>query len=97
MKKPTTPERDQLQAIFDAVDELSQENHGDILIFMSGQREIQEYRRCAEQAKSASYRNLAAYARLSNSEQNRVFQSHSGRRIVLATNVAETSLTIAGY
>ncbi len=62
---------------------------------MSGERSPR-YRRCAEQAKSAAAEILPLYARLSNSEQNRVFQSHSGRRIVLATNVAETSLTVPG-
>ncbi|UTM55910.1 ATP-dependent RNA helicase HrpA [Photobacterium sp. CCB-ST2H9] len=89
-------DRDQLQAIFDAVDELCDEGMGDILIFMNGEREIRDT------ADALSKRNLKhteivpLYARLSASEQNRVFQSHSGRRIVLSTNVAETSLTVPG-
>ncbi len=89
-------ERDQLQAIFDAVDELSQESHGDILIFMSGEREIRDTADALNKLNLRHTEILPLYARLSNSEQNRVFQSHSGRRIVLATNVAETSLTVPG-
>lgn len=88
-------ERDQLQAIFDAVDELSQESHGDILIFMSGEREIRDTADALNKLNLRHTEILPLYARL-NSEQNRVFQSHSGRRIVLATNVAETSLTVPG-
>ncbi|WP_114195164.1 ATP-dependent RNA helicase HrpA [Edaphovirga cremea] len=89
-------DRDQLQAIFDAVDELGHESPGDILIFMSGEREIRD---TADALTKQNLRNteiLPLYARLSNSEQNRVFQSHTSRRIVLATNVAETSLTVPG-
>lgn len=89
-------ERDQLQAIFDAVDELSQESPGDILIFMSGEREIRDTADALNKLNLRHTEILPLYARLSNSEQNRVFQSHSGRCIVLATNVAETSLTVPG-
>lgn len=89
-------ERDQLQAIFDAVDELSHEAPGDILVFMSGEREIRDTYDGLVKRNLAHTEILPLYARLSNSEQNRVFQSHSGRRIVLATNVAETSLTVPG-
>jgi len=89
-------ERDQLQAIFDAVDELGQESAGDILIFMSGEREIRDTADALAKRNLAHTEILPLYARLSNSEQNRVFQSHVGRRIVLATNVAETSLTVPG-
>lgn len=89
-------ERDQLQAIFDAVDELSRGSHGDILIFMSGEREIRDTADALNKLNLRHTEILPLYARLSNSEQNRVFQSHSGRRIVLATNVAETSLTVPG-
>ncbi len=81
-------ERDQLQAIFDAVDQLSQESPGDILIFTQRRAGNSRYRRCAEQAKSASYRNLAALCAAFEQRTSGVFQSHSGRRIVLATNVA---------
>lgn len=89
-------ERDQLQAIFDAVDELGQESPGDILIFMSGEREIRDTADGLSRLNLRHTEILPLYARLSNSEQNRVFQPHTGRRIVLATNVAETSLTVPG-
>ncbi|TWD83945.1 ATP-dependent helicase HrpA [Kribbella amoyensis] len=100
---PATLERDQTQAILDAVDELSLEAPGDILVFLSGEREIRDTadalndKFAAQRGRpGASVEVLPLYARLSNAEQHRVFQSHSGRRIVLATNVAETSLTVPG-
>ncbi len=83
-------------AICDAVDELSLEPPGDILVFLSGEREIRD---AADALTKRQYRNteiLPLYARLSTAEQHKVFQSHRGRRIVLATNVAETSLTVPG-
>ncbi|MEG9414334.1 ATP-dependent RNA helicase HrpA [Vibrio cholerae] len=89
-------DRDQLEGIFQAVDELCDEGLGDILIFMNGEREIRDT------ADALSKRNLRdteivpLYARLSAGEQNKIFQPHAGRRIVLATNVAETSLTVPG-
>ncbi|ENL3531796.1 ATP-dependent RNA helicase HrpA [Vibrio cholerae] len=89
-------DRDQLEGIFQAVDELCDEGLGDILIFMNGEREI------LDTADALSKRNLRdteivpLYARLSAGEQNKIFQPHAGRRIVLATNVAETSLTVPG-
>ena len=89
-------DRDQVDAIRDAVDELSHEGSGDVLVFLSGEREIRE---TSEALASANLRNteiLPLYARLSVAEQHRVFASHTGRRIVLATNVAETSLTVPG-
>ncbi|XUK73906.1 ATP-dependent RNA helicase HrpA [Erwinia rhapontici] len=89
-------DRDQLQAIFDAVDELGRESRGDILIFMSGEREIRDTADALMKRDLPHTEVLPLYARLSNAEQNRVFQSHVGRRIVLATNVAETSLTVPG-
>ncbi|WP_067701675.1 ATP-dependent RNA helicase HrpA [Erwinia sp. ErVv1] len=89
-------ERDQLQAIFDAVDELGQLSRGDILIFMSGEREIRDTADALNRRDLPHTEILPLFARLSNAEQNRVFQSHTGRRIVLATNVAETSLTVPG-
>ena len=84
------------EGIFAAVDELIQEGPGDILIFMNGEREIRD---TAEQLNRRQYRDtevLPLYARLSYGEQSKVFNSHTGRRIVLATNVAETSLTVPG-
>ncbi|WP_407083219.1 ATP-dependent RNA helicase HrpA [Photobacterium leiognathi] len=89
-------DRDQLDAIFDAVDELCDEGDGDILIFMNGEREIRDTADALEKRKLRNTEILPLYARLSAGEQNRVFQSHSGRRIVLSTNVAETSLTVPG-
>ncbi len=89
-------DQDQLDAIIDAVNELSRESAGDILVFLSGERDIRD---TAEGLKRQQWRNteiLPLYSRLSNAEQNRIFAPHSGRRIVLATNVAETSLTVPG-
>lgn len=89
-------DRDQLQAIIDAVQELSHESPGDILLFMSGEREIRDTADALKRLELRHTEILPLYARLSNSEQNRVFQPHTGRRIILATNVAETSLTVPG-
>lgn len=87
---------DQLQAIFDAVEELYREPPGDILIFLNGEREIRDTADALEKLKLPHTEVLPLYARLSAAEQNRIFQSHTGRRIILATNVAETSLTVPG-
>ncbi|GAA4576294.1 ATP-dependent RNA helicase HrpA [Planotetraspora kaengkrachanensis] len=84
---------DQTQAIVQAVDELCAEGPGDILVFLSGEREIRD---TADALKGRDEEVLPLYARLSAAEQHRVFQAHRGRRIVLATNVAETSLTVPG-
>jgi ATP-dependent helicase HrpA len=84
------------QAIVDAVDELSLIDRGDILIFLSGEREIRETAETLRKHKLSATEVLPLYARLSIEDQNRVFKSHTSRRIVLATNVAETSLTVPG-
>ena len=89
-------DRDQTQAILDAVDELSVEAPGDVLVFLSGEREIRDTAEALEKKKLRGTEVLPLYARLSAAEQKRVWSSHSGRRIVLATNVAETSLTVPG-
>ena len=95
-------DHDQLEGIFQAVDELCDEQGlGDILIFMNGEREIRD---TADALTKRAFGNrsmrdtevVPLYARLSSAEQNKIFQSHIGRRIVLATNVAETSLTVPG-
>ncbi|MEU6001606.1 MULTISPECIES: ATP-dependent RNA helicase HrpA [unclassified Streptomyces] len=89
-------DRDQITAITDAVEELQAEGKGDILVFLSGEREIRD---TADALNKKNYRFtevLPLYARLSHAEQHRVFQQHTGRRVVLATNVAETSLTVPG-
>ena len=93
--------RDQIQAISDAVEELAAEGPGDILVFLSGEREIRDTadalgKLVRNRATLRDTEILPLYARLSAAEQHRVFQPHRGRRIVLATNVAETSLTVPG-
>ncbi|MFG2668065.1 ATP-dependent RNA helicase HrpA [Streptomyces sp. NPDC048387] len=89
-------DRDQITAICDAVDELQGEGPGDILVFLSGEREIRDTADALIKKKLRFTEVLPLYARLSHAEQHRVFQPHTGRRIVLATNVAETSLTVPG-
>ncbi|HEX6361144.1 ATP-dependent RNA helicase HrpA [Actinophytocola sp.] len=90
------PDRDQTQAILDAVDELSAEGPGDVLVFLSGEREIRDTADALTALEKPGLEILPLYARLSSGEQRRVFQRHRGRRVVLATNVAETSLTVPG-
>lgn len=94
---------DPYQAIVDAVLEIDQHERktgknrgGDILVFLSGERDIREAAKRLRHADFRHYEILPFYARLSLAEQNRVFSSHKGRRIVLATNVAETSITVPG-
>ncbi|MFF8896512.1 ATP-dependent RNA helicase HrpA [Streptomyces lydicus] len=89
-------DRDQITAICDAVDELQAEGPGDILVFLSGEREIRDTADALNKKQLPRTEVLPLYARLSHAEQHRVFQRHTGRRIVLATNVAETSLTVPG-
>ncbi|MEV7146494.1 ATP-dependent RNA helicase HrpA [Streptomyces sp. NPDC093084] len=89
-------DRDQITAICDAVEELQGEGKGDILVFLSGEREIRDTADALEKKNYRFTEVLPLYARLSHAEQHRVFQPHTGRRIVLATNVAETSLTVPG-
>lgn len=89
-------DRDQLEGIFQAVDELCDEGFGDILIFMNGEREIRDTADALAKRNLRDTEIVPLYARLSAGEQNKIFQPHAGRRIVLATNVAETSLTVPG-
>ncbi|MEV5471050.1 ATP-dependent RNA helicase HrpA [Streptomyces sp. NPDC052207] len=89
-------DRDQITAITDAVEELMTEGQGDILVFLSGEREIRDTADALTRKQYRFTEILPLYARLSHAEQHRVFQPHTGRRIVLATNVAETSLTVPG-
>ncbi|MEH6462465.1 MAG: ATP-dependent RNA helicase HrpA [Shewanella psychromarinicola] len=94
--RDTDVDLDVSDGIFSAVDELMAAGPGDILIFMNGEREIRD---TADLLNKQQYRDtevLPLYARLSYGEQSKVFKSHIGRRIVLATNVAETSLTVPG-
>ena len=92
----TAEERDQTQAIVDAVDELRREGPGDVLVFLSGEREIRDTADALRGHVPADTEILPLYARLSAADQHRVFAPHPGRRVVLATNVAETSLTVPG-
>jgi ATP-dependent helicase HrpA len=90
-----TETRDEIEAIVDAVGELEAEPPGDVLVFLSGEREIRD----TAEALAGSLKHtevLPLYARLPTAEQQKVFAPHTGRRIVLATNVAETSLTVPG-
>ncbi|MCC5854974.1 MAG: ATP-dependent RNA helicase HrpA [Idiomarina sp.] len=87
------------QGVISAVEELMHEGPGDILVFLSGEREIRDLADSLQDALRGHRESidiLPLYARLSNSEQNRVFQTSGRRRVVLATNVAETSLTVPG-
>ena len=99
--------RDVNEAVVEAVEELGRDpvvRNGDTLVFFSGEREIREAAKALEEASGGGhhgrtggrYEVLPLYARLAAAEQSRVFQPHQGRRIVLATNVAETSLTVPG-
>ncbi|MCK4864882.1 MAG: ATP-dependent RNA helicase HrpA [Gammaproteobacteria bacterium] len=93
--------KDQQQAILNAVDELSHEtssnkSSGDVLIFLSGERQIREAAEALRKHHPDKTEIIPLYSRLSNAEQQKVFKSHAYRRIILATNVAETSLTIPG-
>ena len=89
-------DRDQVQAISDAVVELQAEGEGDILVFLSGERDIRDTADALNKLQLRRTEVIPLYARLSSAEQHRVFQPHSERRVVLATNVAETSLTVPG-
>lgn len=90
--------RDQTEAIEDAVVELMRDTAGDILVFLPGEREIMDtsdvLRRRAEGPRGFDI--VPLFSRLSSAEQHRVFERHTRRRVVLATNVAETSLTVPG-
>jgi ATP-dependent helicase HrpA len=84
------------QAISDAAEELARGSQGDVLVFLPGEREIREAAETLRKQRPPHTEILPLFARLSAEEQERVFKPHSGRRIVLATNVAETSLTVPG-
>jgi len=100
--------KDQVTGILDAVDELLGEPSGDILIFLAGERDIRDTEAALIDHLGARYTPdgrsrtpgaievIPLYSRLSAAEQHRVFEAHQVRRIVLATNVAETSLTVPG-
>ena len=101
----TKTKKDLQQGIIDAVNELSKIDRGDILVFLSGERDIRETADALSKETESNVRGkrsldntevLPLLARLSNAEHNRIFHPSSKRRIILATNVAETSLTVPG-
>lgn len=96
IKKSRDRSNRQNSAILEAINELSREGPGDILIFFSGEREIREASEFLSRSKISQTEILPLFSRLSAKEQNRIFSAHSGRRIILSTNVAETSLTVPG-
>ncbi|PRE64229.1 ATP-dependent RNA helicase HrpA [Burkholderia multivorans] len=89
-------ERDLMDAIVDAVDELCREGSGDVLVFLPGEREIREAAEALRKHHPPHTEILPLFARLSAADQDKVFKPSNARRIVLATNVAETSLTVPG-
>ena len=89
-------EHERLDAIPDAVKELLRDGPGDVLVFLSGEREIRDAAELLSGRLRGDVEILPLYARLSHAEQQKVFQQHARRRVVLATNVAETSLTVPG-
>jgi ATP-dependent helicase HrpA len=89
-------DRDLMDAIVDAVDELCREGPGDVLVFLPGEREIRDAAEALRKHHPPHTEILPLFARLSAADQERVFRASNARRIVLATNVAETSLTVPG-
>lgn len=87
---------DTITAIGDAVRELHDEGMADVLVFQSGEREIRDTAEAIEGLNLSNTEVLPLFARLSAAEQHRVFAKHSKRRVVIATNIAETSLTVPG-
>ncbi|SOZ52674.1 ATP-dependent helicase [Cupriavidus taiwanensis] len=95
-RSPQARERDLYDGIVDAVDELCRAGPGDVLVFLPGEREIREAAEALRKHHPPHTEILPLFARLSVQEQERVFRPSNARRIVLATNVAETSLTVPG-
>lgn len=96
VKTAREAERDLMDAIVDAVDELCCEGPGDVLVFLPGEREIREAAEALRKHHPPHTEILPLFARLSAADQDKVFKASNARRIVLATNVAETSLTVPG-
>ena len=95
-RAPAQDDRDYNQALVEAVEELTQAGKEDILVFFSGERQIREAADKLSKIFHQDYDILPLYSRLSQGDQQRIFQRHTKKRIVLATNVAETSLTVPG-
>ena len=91
-----TDDKSLMNAISDACDELTREGPGDILVFLPGEREIREAAEALMRSQPPTTEILPLYARLSAAEQEKVFKTSDKRRIVLSTNVAETSITVPG-
>ncbi|MGP6172997.1 ATP-dependent RNA helicase HrpA [Corynebacterium sp. A21] len=89
-------DQDPLDGLCDAIEELMAEGSGDILCFFPGERDIRDAMEAIEGRRWRGVQVAPLFGRLSNEEQHRVFSPHSGRRIVLSTNIAETSLTVPG-
>ncbi len=94
--EPEDGDYDLNEAISDAADELARQGEGDVLVFLPGEREIREAAETLKKRHPPHTEIMPLFARLSAEEQERIFKPHGGRRIVLATNVAETSLTVPG-
>lgn len=91
-----TVERDPMDALCDAVAELLHEGSGDILVFLSGEQEIRDAEEAISGRKFRGLEVFPLFSRLSAADQNKAFRKHSKRRVVLATNIAETSVTVPG-
>ncbi|QPK78342.1 ATP-dependent RNA helicase HrpA [Corynebacterium lizhenjunii] len=89
-------DQDPLDGLCEAIEELMSEGDGDILCFFAGERDIRDAMEAIDARRWRGVEVTPLFGRLSNEEQHRVFSPHSGRRIVLATNIAETSLTVPG-
>jgi len=90
------PPDDTVQAVADAVQELVRDGPGDVLVFASGEREIRDMADAVDALRLPGTEVLPLFARLSAAEQHRVFARHTNRRVVIATNIAETSITVPG-
>jgi len=95
-RRSNEPKKDLYEAIVDAVAELQREGPGDVLVFLPGEREIREAAEALRKDHLPGSEILPLFARQSAPEQARVFSRSNGRRVILATNVAETSLTVPG-
>ncbi len=94
--RPPETGTDPVQAVSEAMAEIVAEGPGDVLVFLSGEREIHDTVAALRDLEIPGLEVLALYARLSAAEQHRIFSAHAGRRVIVATNVAETSLTVPG-
>ena len=95
--RPVGEDDDEVDAVAAAVGDLAATtSSGDVLVFLSGEREIRDAADAVGALKLPGWETVPLYARLAAADQQKVFQAHSGRRVVLATNVAETSITVPG-